>query len=297
MAEVNADGTVKEEGASIPKDDEPIEILDPGQEEGNKVKSYNDIPEQSKRGKEIYWKAKEYDRKEEEFKAMGDMKETMATMSQHNKDLVAAMTRSAKATEAQVASAAGNPEQDAVDRIDEDLAKLQEDKKFALKDNNAEAVVEIDTKILALTGDKANAETTLKNKPVPISDDAKIVQGIALATPWLNPSDDKYDVVMEASAIALDKSLKTSVPDVKERMTKVTEEIERRFSYNKEEVKPAVNISGVFSAQPASIKVGGDSSAGEIELTEAQIKAAPHMFSEEADPIQAMKNQLRLMGA
>lgn len=290
------------------KTDAPVEVLDPGQEEGNKVKTYVDTnhpPEGSKRWNEIYYKSKEYDRQKETIDSAKKTEEAFALMRKQNKDLTEALTRSAVATEAQTASTVVDPKIAELGKIDEQLVILKEDKEVALKAGNAKAVVEIDEQILQSTTDRAMKEAEIKATPEPLNEDQKIVQRIALATEWLNPKGEKYDVIMESAAIALDNSLRATIPNTEERLTKVTKEIERRFSYKVEgteeeetttTTKPtASNISGAFSAQPASIKVQGNGADKEIVLTPAQEHAAKKMFPEEADPIATYKNQLRLM--
>ncbi len=234
-------------------------------EDDNKEDSKgNTPPEGSLRWNDIYYKAKEGERRVKELET------DLLNMRKHNEDLSEVLKVSII-------------KDDNSQPNDKDILKeLKLERSKAAKDLDWDKVYELDDKI-----DEVKDNIKLVNTPKTDNVDQRIADTVTYNQekqiisdfvsnhmPWMNKLDPLYDEVMADAAAGLDKRL---IPEwrgsVSKRIEEVKNRIEKRFNFNTNKSMP--NVQGVGS------NISKDDL--KVDLTDNEKRIAHNLFPEDKE--------------
>lgn len=234
---------------------------------------HHEPPEGSKRWNDIYYKAKEGERRVKELESV------IEDLRRHNADL----SEIAKTVVSNPTSPQGDPVADA----NESLRQLREERKQAAKDLDWDKVYDIEDKIEEVRNfihESKNTPHTDVDKQIEeaasYAADKKVIEDFIVSTPWMSKSSDQYDEIMASAATALDNQLvKTWKGSVKERLIEVKNRVEKRFGIvdGGSGGKHLPPVQGAGKGAPPSDK------SNVIELSDTERRVARNLFPEDAN--------------
>ena len=239
----------EEEGIKTPQGDEggakdesgtiEVSLEDDGEKGGRK--DDEGPPPNSPRWKEIYWKAKEGERKmqenEELRKQLEKNEALIRQMQEHNRKLAESIE---KVSEATIKVVEKGQVEDRTKTIKEEIASLRERRKEALENDNYDLADDITEEILDLKlqlkeveKSKGKESGEKKEKPKEETDpsfDPTPYEQFVNSSPWFIE-----DPIMRAAAIEVDNILSSdpvwAVKSDAERLAEVKKRVESRFQY------------------------------------------------------------------
>ena len=202
----------------------------------------------NRRFRQIYRKAKDSERSAEELKS--DIK----AMAEHNRKLAEAAERITSSTEKLVQKESDTQTSAAqieIEKLEDSIKSLKSERKAARTEYDWDKVDEIEDQIQKLDKkldkkrDEAEAalEKAKEKKPdatPPLRPDMAAIKEFVTSTDWYNPESDDFDPVMASAAKEYDAALmqkseyKGKIDLTSDRLKKVKDYIEKRFSYKKE---------------------------------------------------------------
>lgn len=218
-------------------------------------------PEGSKRWNDIYFKAKESERKIEELNIV------INDIRKHNSDL------------SEIVKIAVAKDDGKEDESKDILKNLKAEKISAMKDLNWEKVTEIEDKIDDLKKQMI--------KPLPVQDidsrvaaaadysaDVKLIQQFVSDVGWMNKNSKEYDEVMADAARSMDKRLSENWKGTTaERLKEVKSRVEKRFGVIDNRKFPNVGESGGSEGKGDKTLI--------VELTLEEKRIAHNLFPDD----------------